>query len=175
MTPKLTLLQRQYLGSFESMTLPSSSTSTSTTALPALSFWFLLPAMAPAAPVLVRALFFFGAAFRLPTALLPPLTVRLMMPGAGRLERLLLGRTWGSCFSGAGVFRAVLARRGRSAARDGWGSWLVALPRDAGRRVVDPAVDMADATAAADPASSTRSVFGVAGAGLALRDFGLAA
>lgn len=155
--PKLTRLQRQYLGSSESITLPSSSTSTSRISAP------------PAAFLLVAlALFFLGAAFRLPTALFPPEFVLLITPGAGRLARLLAGlEVVGSCRSGAGVFRAVLARRGRSAARDGGGSWLVAFPpRDAGRRAA-AAVGAVEADCASDSAN------GVAGIGVAARDGGV--
>lgn len=90
-------------------------------------------------PFPVRALFF-GAAFRFPTALLPPLTVRLMTPGAGLLVRFPAVRVVmvvsAGALSGAGVFRAVLVRRGRSDARDGWGSILEALRR----------IDVVDAT-----------------------------
>ena len=71
--------------------------------------------------------FFLGAFLRAPTALLPPELVVLTSPGAGRLARLL-----GCRVSGAGVFRAVLARRGRSAASEGCGSWLIVLPRERG-------------------------------------------
>lgn len=129
--------------------MPSSSTSTSCASPSATAAAAaLLGAAADATALpLAEALFLRGAALRVPTALLPPLLVRLMTPGAARLVRLPAGRpaaapvvvvgvvAW-SDRSGAGVFRAVLARRGRSAAKDGCGSWLVALPRDAGRRVI---------------------------------------
>lgn len=148
--PKLTRLQRQYRGSSESITFPSSSTSTSITSLVAPAAVFLLAALA---------LFFFGAAFLLPTALFPPEFVLLITPGAGRLDRLLAGLEEG--WSGAGVFRAVLARRGRSTARDDccWGSWLVAFPRDAGRRVV--VVPAASCCCASDSATGVTAATGV--------------
>lgn len=110
MVPKLTRLQTQYLCSCGSMTLPSSSTSTSASAsadawpAPRSSFFRAAPRLD-----------FFGAALRFVIALLPPEFVRLMMPGAGLLV-LLLGCLTDDIGSGAGVFRAVLARRGRSAA-----------------------------------------------------------
>ena len=139
MVPKLTPLQIQYLGSLGSTSCPSSSTSRMTP--PALD---------------AAAFFFLGAAFRRPTALLPPELVRLTTPGAGRFCcRLLTGRAGGAASGGAGVFRAVLARRGRSAARDGRGSWLVAFPREAGRRVVSPE--------GTDCGASVASTAGVAG------------
>lgn len=115
--PKLTLLHIQYLGSSGSIGFPSSSTSSISVS----STW-------PFSFFVARA-FFLGAAFLLPTALLPPLLVVLTTPGAGRLVRFA-----GCLNSGMGVLRAVLARRGLSAARDG-GSWLAAFPRDPGRRL----------------------------------------
>lgn len=110
MVPKLTLLQRQYRGSSGSIGLPSSSTSSiSVSASVTWPFSFFMRA------------FFLGAALRLPTALLPPLLVVLTTPGAGRLVRFC-----GCLNSGTGVLRAVLARRGRSAASEDGGSWLIA-------------------------------------------------
>ena len=120
MVPKLTRLHKQYRGSSGSIGFPSSSTSSISVSTWPLSFR-------------VARAFFLGAAFLLPTALLPPLLVVLTMPGAGRLVRLPGGRA-----SGAGVLRAVLARRGLSAADEGCGSWLIALPREPGRRPAYP-------------------------------------
>src|SRR5262245_17035066 len=68
---------------------PSSSTSTSTSTASTEACWLPLPLPAPLSfftdePVLG---FFLGAAFLLPTALLPPEFVRLITPGAGLLPR----------------------------------------------------------------------------------------
>lgn len=56
-----------------------------------------------------------------------------MTPGAGLLVRFPAARVVvvvsAGALSGAGVFRAVLVRRGRSDAREGWGSILEALRR----------------------------------------------
>jgi len=162
--PKLTRLQRQYRGSLGSTTLPSSSISTSASVPSAVvvptppftPFSRFIEALDPRA-------FLRGAAFRLPTALVPPGLV-VTTPGAGRLVRLLTCRS-----SGAGVLRAVLVRRGRSTSVLG-GSWLEPLPREVGRRAIVVVVEFSAAVGTDPVFVGGRTVTGGAGTGVTCLD-----